>query len=578
MAKSSSYWDKRKLKRLTSVEKNSEVHIKRIKGMYDQAYKDIERELVSIYKNYSKETGLDTTKLKELLTRSQTQKTWEQMKKQGLDKYVKDNYKARISRLEQLQAQIYAKAKLIYPKEELESKMCYKGVINESYYKAVYDTQMGTGYDFAFSTLDNNMINNLLSEKWSGQNYSERIWGNTDILANSLSDILGGALISGQGIEKTAKQIRDRFNVGKYYSERLVRTETNHFNNEVDALAYEEMGIKKYVFVATLDSRTSEMCQYMDNKVFEYDKREVGVNFPPLHPNCRSTTRGYLGADIEKDLKRRATNPMTGESETVDNVSYKKWLESHNDNILQLSNNGNWAVNNINKGINDNFKGAYKIMDLSNKENATIYNNMNKLGVRVFNDGGRAGYYNPANNSVHIPKTSNARANGTTIHELGHAIDFNLGKPQLSLSGNLSKYAKDYYDSNKDVLPKEIINYMNSVKNKVAKKYNLTDNIDVINKRAELSLNNYKYDAGNRLCDMFSALSKGSANDSLFAKHGKDYWKNSGTVETELFAQFTYLKMTNSKKELKVLEKSVPNVYNELNSLYTKASKEIRRL
>jgi hypothetical protein len=40
----------------------------------------------------------------------------------------------------------------------------------------------------------------------------------------------------------------------------------------------------------------------------------------------------------------------------------------------------------------------------------------------------------------------------------------------------------------------------------------------------------------------------------------------------------TALKMTNSKKELKLLEKTVPNVYNELNRLYEKASKEMRRL
>lgn len=41
----------------------------------------------------------------------------------------------------------------------------------------------------------------------------------------------------------------------------LVRTETNYFNNQADAMAYEEIVIDKYVFVATLDNRTSEICQ-----------------------------------------------------------------------------------------------------------------------------------------------------------------------------------------------------------------------------------------------------------------------------------------------------------------------------
>lgn len=335
MAKSSSYWDKRAIKRLNEAEQISEEHIERIKKIYEQAYKDIDGEIKRVYKNYAKDTGLDVQKLKELLTRSETKKTWEQMKRQGLDKYIKDNYKSRISRLEQIQAQIYAKAKQIYPKEELENTMCYNGVINNSYYKAVYDTQMGTGYDFSFNKIDKNLTTALLNEKWSGLNYSQRIWGNTDILADSLSQILGGAMLSGQSIEKTTKQIKDRFKVSKYYAERLVRTETNHFNNEADAMAYEEMGINKYVFVATLDSRTSEICQSHDNKVYNYKDKEVGVNFPPLHPNCRSKTRGYLGEEAEKTLKRRARNPQTGKTEVIDNISYQDWIKQYQTNIIE---------------------------------------------------------------------------------------------------------------------------------------------------------------------------------------------------------------------------------------------------
>lgn len=330
MAKSSSYWDKRAIKRLSEAEKTSDVYIKRIKKIYEQAYKDIDGEIVRVYKNYSKETCLDTEKLKELLTGSETKKTWEQMKRQGLDKYIKDNYKSRISRLEQIQAQIYAKAKQIYPKEELEQTMCYKGVINDSYYKAVYDTQMGTGYDFSFNKIDNNLLNSILNEKWSGKNYSERIWGNTDILADSLSQVLGGALLSGQSLEKTTKQIKDRFNVSKYYAERLVRTEINYFNNEADARAYEEMGIDEYVPVAILDNRTSQYCQDIDGKRFKYADKKIGINYPPFHPNCRCKTRGYLGEEAEKNLKRRAKNPITGQTEIVPNMNYKDWLKYHN--------------------------------------------------------------------------------------------------------------------------------------------------------------------------------------------------------------------------------------------------------
>ena len=325
--KTNKYWDERALRRLSDAEKIGDEYIKRVKSIYNKAFKDIDKEIASVYRNYSKDTGLDIQKLKELLTKKETDKVWKTLKRQGLDKYIKDNYKARISRLEQIQAQIYAKAKLIYPKEELEHTMAYKGVINDSYYKTVYDTQMGTGYDFSFSKIDKNMEKALLTERWSGKNYSERIWGNTDILAENVSEIVGSGLLEGRSLAKMSKELKERFKVNKYYAERLIRTEVNHFNNEADAMAYEEMGVDMYVFVATLDNRTSEICQTMDGKKFPYKDKEEGVNFPPLHPNCRSKTRGYLGEEYETTLKRRARNPITGKTEFIDNMSYSEWLK-----------------------------------------------------------------------------------------------------------------------------------------------------------------------------------------------------------------------------------------------------------
>lgn len=412
MANSPTYWDKRAIKRLTDAEKQSEVYIKRIQKMYDNANKNIQRDIENIYANYSKATGLDVQSLKTLLTKTETQKLWDELKVKGLDQYVKGNYKARISRLEKLQAQIYAKAKEIYPKEQLEHTICYEGIINNSYYKTIYDTQMGTGLDFAFSNIDENMVKALLNERWSGKNYSQRIWGNTDILAESLSEIIGGAMLSGQSIQKTARQIRERFDVSKYYAERLVRTEVNHFNNEADAMAYEEMDVEKYVFLATLDTRTSTICQSLDNKAFELKKRRVGENFPPMHPNCRSKTRAYMGEEIEKTLKRRARNPITGKNEIVGNISYEEWAKQHgldkptltsgqsvNKNIIQGTTEQKTNVKNLKNAIKPNiikdnpfnFKtinSTHTILDdIGNTDKPICNPNLSKGGDYAYNCG-----------------------------------------------------------------------------------------------------------------------------------------------------------------------------------------------
>lgn len=336
LGKKATYWDKRRLETYRENEKLTNKQIKQLKKIYKKANKDIDKMLDDVYRNYSKNTGLDIQKLKELLTKSETKKTFKELQKQGLDKYIKNNYKARITRLEQIKAQVYAKAKEIYPQEELKDTMLYRSVINNSYYKAIYNVQNATGLGFQFNRIDDKLVNTLLNNKWSGKNYSQRIWGNTDILANEASTIIGGALLSGQGIEKTARQLRERFNVASYYAERLARTEMNYFDNQADKMAYEEMGISEYVCVTVLDNRTSLYCIEIDQKHFPYSEIEEGINYPPFHPNCRCTTRGYLGKEAEKLLERRARNPITDENEIISNMSYKQW---YNKNVNQFGKN-----------------------------------------------------------------------------------------------------------------------------------------------------------------------------------------------------------------------------------------------
>ena len=368
----SQYWDKRALDKYDFVEKQSEAYMDRIKSIYTHAFREIDKDIHRIYTNYLKDlknkpelNEIDVQKLKELLTKSETEKTWKELKQKGLDKYIQDNYKTRISRLEQIQAQIYSKIKMISYKENETATEMYKGVINDSYYKTMFDIQQGFNQDFEFSRLDNNLINTVLDNKWSGKNYSQRIWKNTDILAEKVSDIVGGGLIRGQSIEKMSRQLREQFNAGKYYADRLARTEMCHFYNEADRMAYEELGVDKYVFMAVLDHRTSEYCQEMDNKIINYKDIKVGENFPPLHPNCRSTTRGYIEG-FEDSIKRRARNPITGENEVIDNISYKEWY----DNYVKFDKSYNiWYNHNINN------YGAYrnKTFEEQERTNKQLY-------------------------------------------------------------------------------------------------------------------------------------------------------------------------------------------------------------
>ncbi len=138
--------------------------------------------------------------------------------------------------------------------------------------------------------------------------------------------------MAGRSIKDTAQAIAERFEVGQNNARRLVRTESAFFHNQMELITYEDADIEKYIFVAVLDKRTSRICQEHDNKVYDRDKAVPGVNYPPLHPWCRSTTIAHdEDADYSK-LKRRARNPKTGKVEYVPaDMSYKEWYGKYVD-------------------------------------------------------------------------------------------------------------------------------------------------------------------------------------------------------------------------------------------------------
>lgn len=184
----------------------------------------------------------------------------------------------------------------------------------------------------AFSTLDDRTVDTVINAKWHGSSFSERVWNNSDVLAAKLDDVMTRSVMTGASMSKAMREVRETFNTHNYYAERLIRTETNRAHNEAEALAYDNMGVEQYVFVATLDNRTSLMCQEHDGKRFKLSERKVGVNYPPLHPNCRSTVRAFIDEETEKTMVRRARNPFTGETEIVGNMNYEQWKAKHQEN------------------------------------------------------------------------------------------------------------------------------------------------------------------------------------------------------------------------------------------------------
>lgn len=282
------YWEQRSTELMKNIEKGTENTINSLIQAYEKATKDINKEITKIFNNYAKDGVLSKETLKQLLSTKETDIyyknllsvinnniTDENIKKKLLAKYNAPAYSYRISRYEALQQNIDVELKKLANIEQQITEIKYIDTIKEGYYHNIYDIQKGTGLGFSFSQIDNRTINLMLNEKWTNNaNFSQRIWNNSEKLGNYLKTQLTADTMSGKSIHKIANELSEYMNVGLYNATRLVRTEVNHFANEAEMLSYEECGIEKYRFIATLDNVTCEHCAELDNRVFNVKDRK----------------------------------------------------------------------------------------------------------------------------------------------------------------------------------------------------------------------------------------------------------------------------------------------------------------
>ena len=135
----------------------------------------------------------------------------------------------------------------------------------------------------------------IIEYPYAGRMYSDNIWRNKDNLVNFINQEITVGIIRGESIQKIARRLRnetkaDTLRLAQSWAERLVRTEINYAMNQAHLKGYKDSGVvEKYEFLAAHDKRTSKLCRDLDGKMFELSKAVVGENYPPMHPNCRST-------------------------------------------------------------------------------------------------------------------------------------------------------------------------------------------------------------------------------------------------------------------------------------------------
>jgi SPP1 gp7 family putative phage head morphogenesis protein len=193
----------------------------------------------------------------------------------------------------------------IQPKELETTAQVYERIIATSYIKTGKDIlESIPDANVAFSIYDKSIIQAIIKRPLAGATFNDTIFRNIKVLSKTVETTIGGALAMGQSYQKTTKQVEELLGIGKRQAMRVVRTQSNYYNNQAELQVYEDLGVKKYQYSAFLDMRTSSICKRLHNKIFEVKDAKVGENYPPMHPNCRSTTNEVLSKADERHIAK----------------------------------------------------------------------------------------------------------------------------------------------------------------------------------------------------------------------------------------------------------------------------------
>lgn len=334
--KNDEYWQKRAEQRLVEAEQIAKRAEEEMKKAFDAAYQDIELQIYKLYGKYATDNSMTYADALAYLTNDELEDF-----RRDLAFYIaraKDadyrtefrtylqalSTRARVRRLEAYQAQLKMIAEQLYTEQLIpRAAEAIQAVTVDSYHKAAFDVSQSLGVLVAFDQPSPRLVNQVLEYPWSGKNFSRKWWDNCDNFEAVLDVTLTKGLITGASNQRMARELRDKTGASYSRAERLVRTETNYAHNQSTAALYEDVGVERYRYLATLDLRTSPMCREMDGKIIAYADKTCGVNYPPLHPRCRSTTVPVI---YEDEVGTRVARDKDGKTYKVPaDMTYKEW-------------------------------------------------------------------------------------------------------------------------------------------------------------------------------------------------------------------------------------------------------------
>lgn len=340
---SEKYWARRADARERAWHKKSQETIeKELARYYARSLAEIQKDIQALYGRFAADNHLSQVEARKLL-QGQEFREW----RYTIQEYVKQinagntgllkelntlAMRSRISRLDKLYSDTVMELDSLGRKTSASMKKFLSDAYKDNYFQSCYEIGRTVGLKSPRVVVSRKSLEDVLRDRWSGKNYSERIWKNQKLLGQTLKQEMVTAVHRGESVEVISKRIAQRMNVASSNATRLVRTELNYVENRAALDSIRASGMDYYRFIATLDNRTTPICREHDGRIVSVEEASPGDNLPPLHPNCRSTIAGslYGPEDGHKQEGKRIARNEKGRNYYVPaDMNYEQWHEKY---------------------------------------------------------------------------------------------------------------------------------------------------------------------------------------------------------------------------------------------------------
>ena len=531
---SRTYWKNREEEQRKKNIRDEAEYAKEIEKIYANMMDEIQKEINGFYTKYAKAEGITIAEAKKRVSKmdidAYSRKAEQYVKDKDFSKEANEemrlyNAAMKINRLEMLKANIGMH--LVGGFDELQKY--FEQILTE---KTLEEFERQAG--ILGKSIQNNakMAHSIVNASFHNAKYSDRIWMYQDMMKAELSKLLQTGLIQGKNPRILARHLTKLFGVSRKNAERLMITELSRVQAEAQKQSYIRNGFDEYEYIACSNSDACAVCRALDGKHFKVDDMMPGENAPPMHPGCHCSVAAYMDDEAYEEWIN---------SYKEHGLNFEDWKQLHEEETYE-SEIGQRLVNRI-TGVSKqkkNFKESLKTV--SNEDVKTLLK-QSLSRTEIARSSGRKSYYSAKEKKVYLSK--DARSD-TIAHELFHEIDDTYALVESGMLKN--SVQKDYRR-----LQNQAKGYGKSIEEMLYLEYP---------EAFEVSKYGIKFKEEYRgISDILNGMSNG---DILMGySHKTDYWKKSGRLEKESWAQYGRMFYMDGKA-LEMAKKIFPEMSQEI--------------